>query len=93
MSVLGRIPPAEVERLAVRYPGRLHVAPLAATFIVALNTTRPPFDRLDARRAVAYAIDREALIRHPGRTAGRAADLPGAPPELPRLRALLPVHP
>ena len=63
VSVLGRIPPAQLERLAVRYPGRLHVAPLAATFMVALNTTRPPFDRLDARRAVAYAIDREALVR------------------------------
>ena len=33
------------------------------TRLVALNTTRPPFDRLEARRAVSYALDREALVR------------------------------
>ena len=30
--------------------------------MVALNTTLPPFDRLDARRAVAYALDRREMI-------------------------------
>jgi peptide/nickel transport system substrate-binding protein len=61
--LVGRLRPAQLEQIAVRYPGRLHVDPLDATFLVALNTARPPFDRLDARRAVAYAIDREALVR------------------------------
>ena len=31
--------------------------------MVALNTTLPPFDRLEARQAVAHALDREALVR------------------------------
>ena len=83
VSVLGRIPPAQVERLAVRYPGRLHVAPLAGTFIVALNTTRPPFDRLDARRAVAYAIDREALIRIGGGPRAGQPTCQVLPPDFP----------
>lgn len=62
-ALFARLAPAQVERLAVRHPGRLRVAPIVGTFIVALNTTRPPFDRLEARRAVAYALDREALVR------------------------------
>jgi peptide/nickel transport system substrate-binding protein len=62
-ALSGRLKPAELERLALRYPGRLRVAPLLGTFLVALNTTRAPFDRLEARRAVAYALDRGALVR------------------------------
>ena len=56
-----RLAPAQLERLAVRYPDRLRAAPQPSTLLIALNTTRPPFDRLDARRAVAFAIDRDEL--------------------------------
>ncbi len=62
-ALFDRIAPAQLERLAVQYPGRLRAAPLSSTLLVALNTTLTPFDRLDARRAVAYALDREELIR------------------------------
>jgi peptide/nickel transport system substrate-binding protein len=53
--------PDDVDRLTVQYPDRVSVAPLAATLLVLLNTNRPPFDHPDARRAVAFALDRAAL--------------------------------
>ncbi len=62
-ALFERIAPAQLERLAVQYPGRLRAPLVSATLLVALNTTLPPFDRLDARRAVAYALDRDELIR------------------------------
>ena len=79
----GRLEAAELERLAVLYPDRLRVAPVVGTFIVALNTTRPPFDRLDARRAVAYAIDREALIRIGGGSRTAQPTCQVLPPDFP----------
>jgi peptide/nickel transport system substrate-binding protein len=49
----------------VRRDPRLTVVdyPLLFTYAVVLNLRRPPFDRLEARRAVANAIDREAIVR------------------------------
>jgi peptide/nickel transport system substrate-binding protein len=66
-----RVDPATLAQLAVRHPARLASAPLLATHFVFLNTTRAPFDSLDARRAVAYALDREALVAREG--GGRTA--------------------
>ena len=48
---------------------RLHVRPLPATFYVIINTTRPPFDDLQARRAVNYAVDRNEVVRLGGSAA------------------------
>jgi oligopeptide transport system substrate-binding protein len=41
---------------------QLHVTPMLWSNYVIFNTTRPPFDRVDVRRAFALAIDRERLI-------------------------------
>jgi oligopeptide transport system substrate-binding protein len=41
---------------------QLHVTPMLWTNYVIFNTTRPPFDRVEVRRAFALAIDREHLI-------------------------------
>ncbi len=62
VALSDQLDPATLERLAVRHPDQLASAPLLATHVVALNTTRPPFDSLDARRAVAFALDRGALV-------------------------------
>jgi YVTN family beta-propeller protein len=65
-ALLGQSPPRQLQRLAVRHPRQVRTPPLPATLLVALNTSIPPFDRVDARRAVAYALDREELIRVAG---------------------------
>jgi peptide/nickel transport system substrate-binding protein len=45
------------------YETQLHVQPIAATFYLVLDTTRPPFDDVRARRAVNYAVDRANVAR------------------------------
>lgn len=56
------IQPAHAE--FVRRDDRLTVLdyPLLFSYAIVFNTRRPPFDRLDARRAVALAIDRLAIV-------------------------------
>ncbi|MFO0673715.1 MAG: ABC transporter substrate-binding protein [Polyangiaceae bacterium] len=79
-----------------REPGlRVVRRPGANVTYVLLRTDRPPFDRVEARRAVDLAIDREALTR--GLLAGAAAPARGTlPPTLvagdpspPRVRDLV----
>ncbi len=42
---------------------QLHVQPFLGTFHLLLDTTRPPFDDVRARRAINYALDRNKLVR------------------------------
>ncbi len=48
----------------VRRDPALHVLsyPVLFSYALVFNTRRPPFDRLEARRAVAAAIDRQAIV-------------------------------
>ena len=55
--------PEEGERLLVRAPDRLRSEPISLVEYLWLNTRAEPFDRLDARRALAYAVDRRTLLR------------------------------
>ena len=43
-------------------PGRLHDSPVLGTEFLALNSSRPPFDDLQARRALNFALDRTKVI-------------------------------
>ena len=52
---------ADVDRLQTRYGSQLHTSAGTGTRFAFLNATKPPFDKHEARRAVAYAIDRGAL--------------------------------
>jgi ABC-type transport system substrate-binding protein/predicted Ser/Thr protein kinase len=66
-----------------RYPSQLHSGPQAATAFEWLNTRVAPFDRVDARRAVAAALDRSAIIALQG---GKGSGTPTCrliPPPLP----------
>lgn len=45
--------------LRVKLDGADALSPMA---VLSLNTTRPPFDKVEARQAIAYAIDRAATI-------------------------------
>jgi YVTN family beta-propeller protein len=59
---LATAPGQPVTTFAGQHPAQVHTTPSLSTFYVFLNTTTPPFDDLKARRAVAYALDRAALV-------------------------------
>jgi peptide/nickel transport system substrate-binding protein len=54
-------PPRPADQLRTSHGEWLHTAPGTFLNFVFLNATKPPFDNRDARRAVAYALDRQAL--------------------------------
>ncbi len=43
-------------------PDDLHYEPLLSTYFLAFNTERPPLNRPEVRRAIARALDRDALM-------------------------------
>ncbi len=45
------------------YGSQVHSNPELAIYYFFLNTTMPPFNRVDVRRAVNYAVDRDRLAR------------------------------
>jgi oligopeptide transport system substrate-binding protein len=58
------VPIAELARIAEdpSYEDQLRRVPLATTFALAFNNTKPPFDDEDARRAFCQTLDRETLV-------------------------------
>jgi YVTN family beta-propeller protein len=61
-DVLLAPPPDAIGQLATHYASQLHSGPLAATMALTLNTRISPFNRLAARRALNYAINRTMVI-------------------------------
>jgi YVTN family beta-propeller protein len=53
---------AQVDAIATRYAGQLHTTPVASTSFAFLNTHTPPFDDVNVRRAVNYAVDRGTFV-------------------------------
>jgi peptide/nickel transport system substrate-binding protein len=49
-----------------KYASQVHVNTLTADWYMALNTTRPPFNNLDARQAINYAANRSAYVKIAG---------------------------
>jgi ABC-type oligopeptide transport system substrate-binding subunit len=82
---LGGLPPVAHAELTKQYginKGRYFVNPGLIIQYLALNTQRPLFAEQATRQAIAYAIDRTALMRTGGLNAGRANDQilpPGLP--------------
>jgi peptide/nickel transport system substrate-binding protein len=52
-----------LETLKLRHASQVHSNPQPGTFALFLNTRVPPFDRVEARRAMNYAADRAAAVR------------------------------
>ena len=55
-------PPGSLGQLATHYTSQLHSGPLLSTIALALNTRVPPFNRLAARQALNYALDKNTVI-------------------------------
>jgi YVTN family beta-propeller protein len=51
-----------VVELATSDAGRVHLAPQPGIFYMSLNTQTPPFDDVGVRRAVNFAVDRDAIV-------------------------------
>jgi peptide/nickel transport system substrate-binding protein len=57
--------PPPTDRLAeigTKYQNQVFITPLTAMWYLPMNTRLPPFDNVKARQAVAYALDRKALV-------------------------------
>ena len=62
---LDTLPPSELPRLK-RDPGyreRLRISPIGTLYYVFMNVRMKPFDDLQVRQAVCYAIDKRALVK------------------------------
>ena len=90
-------PPSEslLESVLTRNASQVHANPQPATIGFFLNTRVPPFNRLDVRRALNYAVDRSAQCRRsagptwrrrPARSCRRTSRATG--PTAPTRRAL-----
>lgn len=73
---LDGVPSELFEELQRRASDRLVRSPFYAIGAVTLNTASHPFDRVDARRAVAYALDRAQLADIFGEDTGFALENP-----------------
>ncbi len=56
-----RLPPSEKGRMRQQYAGEYVLAPELATYYIAFDTSRPPFNDLQVRRAFVLATDKEML--------------------------------
>ena len=72
-----------IDELRTQFADQLHVLPPQRTFFEFMNTTVPPFDRMEVRRAVNLATDRARVVEaHGGILTGRVtcqATPPGFP--------------
>ena len=59
---LGALAPAEAKSLEGRQGITVGADPVSISLYLAFGTDRPPFDNVELRRAVAMAIDREAIV-------------------------------
>ena len=57
------LPSDRLAELGTKYQDQLHIAPLSAWWYAPLNTRLAPFDNVKARQAVAFAIDRNTLVK------------------------------
>jgi YVTN family beta-propeller protein len=89
-SQLANLPPETTARLASHYASQLHLDSIGSTYSVFLNTRVPPFNRLDARRAVNEATDRRSLVRLLGGSTAAKATCQTLPPDFPGYRPYCP---
>jgi peptide/nickel transport system substrate-binding protein len=88
-TVMAPLPPP-VRDLELRYASQLHADPIGDVAYMFLNTRVPPFDNLDARRAVNDAVDRDRLVHILGGPDAATATCQSLPPGFPGYRPYCP---
>ena len=63
MHVTFAVPSSKIPTYRQQAPDRLRIDRQIYTFYVNFNVTKPPLDHVKLRRALALAIDREAIVR------------------------------
>jgi oligopeptide transport system substrate-binding protein len=58
------LPPAKIDAYRERQPQLLRIDPYLGTYFYRLNITRPFLDEPRVRRALAMAVDRQAIVSH-----------------------------
>ena len=74
---------SSLDAIATRYAGQLHATLKPATLYAFLDTRRAPFDNVDARRALNYAVDRRAFVALKGGPRYAQATCQILPPDFP----------
>ena len=57
------LPSDRLAELGTKFKDQLHISPLSAWWYAPLNTRLAPFDNEKARQAVAFAVDRNTLVK------------------------------
>lgn len=58
------VPTNKIEIYRNKQPDKLSLAPWLGSYFYTVNTTKPPFNDVRVRRALAMAIDRESLVKN-----------------------------
>jgi peptide/nickel transport system substrate-binding protein len=93
--VFDPIPADRLNELGTKYAKQVYISPLTADYYFALNVRVPPFNNLDARRAVNYATDRNALVKIYGGPKLASPTCQVLPPDFPGYKPYCPytLHP
>ena len=62
LHITGTVPTNDVPTLRQTAPELIHIDDYLGTYFYRLNVTRPPLDNPLVRQALAYAIDRQAIV-------------------------------
>jgi peptide/nickel transport system substrate-binding protein len=76
-------PLSDIEDLRVRFAAQVYEHPFKQAHYLFLNTTLPPFDKVDVRRALNLAIDRQRIVELYGGPAAARLTCQILPPNFP----------
>jgi ABC-type transport system substrate-binding protein/class 3 adenylate cyclase/streptogramin lyase len=93
--MLERVPPDRVAEVQTRYANLSHPFSFPVTAFFFLNTRVPPFDRVQVRRAINFALDRNRIVQIQGGPRISRPDCQVLPPNMPGYRPYCPytIHP